>query len=404
MTPLIAQGDLTQTSLAGRIAVVTGAGGGIGYEAARALLWLGARVVIAEIVPQTGRLAARRLHSEFKGDRVLFVKTDVGDEHSVARMARKARRVFGIVDIVVNNATIAPLGAVKDVPIAAWDASYRVNLRGPVLLAQAFLPGMLDKKWGVFVCVSSVGQAYMAAYEAIKAAQVHIGTTLDAELTDTGVVAFVIGPGFVPTATASVAIPRLAALMGQPVDELRDILAAHTLSVEAAGTGFAAAVALAERYRGQEISSVQALIDAGIPVPDRGKTSTVPEGPAEVVREIAVLAHRIRAMLAEQFAGWQERNLFERQWMLRTFRNDAGMPAEEWLASLESLAFAAEAGDSAAVLAVRPSLNALSHFFHHQFDLARGYIRSPAERTATLQVVRAWMDDVDRLDALVQSL
>ena len=79
----------------------------------------------------------------------------------------------------------------------------------------------------------------------------HFGTRI---VSERRVVAFTIGPGFVPTQTAASSIPRLAALLGKPVDELRDTPVAHTLSAEAAGAGFAAAVALAERYRGQEIS------------------------------------------------------------------------------------------------------------------------------------------------------
>jgi NAD(P)-dependent dehydrogenase (short-subunit alcohol dehydrogenase family) len=71
------------------------------------------------------------------------------------------------------------MGSVSDVSIDDWDIRYRVNLRGPVLLAKAFLPEMLDRGYGVFVCVSSVGLAYMAAYEAFKAAQVCMAEALD---------------------------------------------------------------------------------------------------------------------------------------------------------------------------------------------------------------------------------
>jgi NAD(P)-dependent dehydrogenase (short-subunit alcohol dehydrogenase family) len=453
MTLLIAQGRLMQDELAGHVAVVTGAGGGIGYEAARALLWLGSRVVIAEIDRQKGEAAARRLNAEAGANHALFVQTDVGDERSVSRMAGKAARAFGVVDIVINNATVAPLGAVKDLPIGDWDVSYRVNLRGPVLMARAFLPGMLAKGWGVFACVSSVGQAYMAAYESLKAAQVHMGATLDAELEGTGVVAFTIGPGFVPTDTATDSIPRLAALMGQPIEELRALLVAHTIPVEAAGAGFAAAVVLAERYRGQEISSVQALMDASIPIPEAeadetsalrpvgrsstsppppdevpqmswaagipipeaeaaatttlrpvGRSSTSPPPPDELLQTLAELVHRVRTTLAEQAAGWQERNIFERQWMIRTFRSDAKMPVEAWLTVLGELERAAEAGDRDAFRALSAPMDALARFFRHQYDLAKGYVRDPLEREKTLGIVQGWLDDVERLNDLIQQV
>ncbi len=81
-------------------------------------------------------------------------------------------------------------GAVKDLPIGDWDTSYRVNLRRPVLLARAFLPGMLERDSGVIVCVSSVGEAYMGAYKSFKAAQAHLARILDAELEKTVVITF----------------------------------------------------------------------------------------------------------------------------------------------------------------------------------------------------------------------
>ena len=135
--------------------------GGIGYEACRSLIWLGARVIVAEINKKNGQESARRLNEEFGPASAFFVPTDVGDEKSVGMLAKEAIRHYGKVDIVINNATIAALGAVKDVPIATWDVSYRVNLRGPVLLARAFVPAMIERKYGVFVCVSSLGTAYM---------------------------------------------------------------------------------------------------------------------------------------------------------------------------------------------------------------------------------------------------
>ena len=86
MTMIISQLGLKPDALYDETVIVTGAGGGIGYEAARALLWLGANVVIAEINHQNGRKAERTLEEEFGKDRVLFVNTDVGDEESVKNL------------------------------------------------------------------------------------------------------------------------------------------------------------------------------------------------------------------------------------------------------------------------------------------------------------------------------
>jgi NAD(P)-dependent dehydrogenase (short-subunit alcohol dehydrogenase family) len=391
---LIATGHLTPQALAGRTAVVTGAGGGIGFEAARALAWLGARVIVAEITPSY-EAAAAALAAEFGAGRALGVQTDVGDEASVARLVAQA----GPVDIVLNNATIAPLGTVAEVPIDDWDRSYRVNLRGPVLLARAFLPGMLARGWGVFACVSSTGTAYMGAYETFKAAQVHLGNTLDDELAGTGVSAFTIGPGLVPTETARAAIKVLAPQLGMSLDEFFERNAGAVLSVEAAGAGFAASIALAEQFRGQEISSMQALKAAGIEVEPAPAQAAAPL--AYDRREQALgLCRQVRATLAEQSAGWKQRSLFERQWVLRDFRKCTGRPAEEWLAGLDRLQEALARG-SGTVPGL--PLERLAGYYSHLADLAKGYERNPAKLEDSLRHVYAWKDEVERLAATLAS-
>jgi NAD(P)-dependent dehydrogenase (short-subunit alcohol dehydrogenase family) len=403
---LIDTGTLTRQSLQGKVAVVTGAGGGIGYEAARALIRLGSRVVIAEINKNTGQTAEAHLCAEFGQGVVTFIQTDVGDERSVQRLVAHSLREFGRVDIVINNATLAPLGAVKDIPIDQWDASYRVNLRGPALLARAFLPGMLERKYGVFVCVSSVGQGYMAAFESVKAAQVHLANTLDTELEGSGVIAFTIGPGFAPTATASSAIPKLAALMGKPLAEVQALLKAHTLPVEAAGAGFAAAVAQAERYHGMEISASQALIDAGIALPaDGGGAEGEPTAKAALsparMAEALPLCRKVRGTLAEQSAGWKERSIFERQWMIRTFRQYARMSAEEWLETLRKMEQLLEAQDSAGLSALHAPLDGLAKYYGYLHDMAKGYVKDPVQREEQLGMVKGWQQEAEQLAELL---
>lgn len=94
-------------------------------------------MIIAEIEEATGNKTASKLANEFGPGRAMFVKMDVGDEEDVKRLKQAALAEFGKVDIILNNATIFPMDSVEDVPITAWDKSYHVNLRGPVLLALA---------------------------------------------------------------------------------------------------------------------------------------------------------------------------------------------------------------------------------------------------------------------------
>jgi NAD(P)-dependent dehydrogenase (short-subunit alcohol dehydrogenase family) len=397
---LIGSGTLSRECLDGQVAVVTGAGGGIGYEAARALVWLGARVVIAEIDNAAGKSAAARIEEELGPRSALFVRTDIGDERDVARLAKKALHSYGKVDIVVNNATVAPMGAVKDLPIEDWDASYSVNLRGPVLLAQAFLPGMLERDYGVFVCVLSFGQAFMGAYETLKAAQGGLMSTLDGELEGTGVIPFSIGPGFVPTETALAAIPRLAEMLGSAAAELYAAVEEYTISVEAAGAGFAAAVANAERYRGREIDSRMALLDAGIDAPSGKEATESSLGEEEFERALA-LCRAVRATLAEQSDRWLERSRFERQWMINSFKKQAGMPVEQWLDRLERLERCLEAQDSIALSTMNVPLDSLVAFYRFLYKAGEGYLKDPAEREEQLGILRGWQGDAEGLQELL---
>jgi NAD(P)-dependent dehydrogenase (short-subunit alcohol dehydrogenase family) len=392
---LISRLGLASDQLRGETIIVTGAGGGIGYEAARAFLWLGANVVIAEIDPK-GAQATEGLNAEFPGGRALFVQTDVGAEASVQGLHRESVQRFGKVDVVINNATIAVLGQVKDLPIDKWDASYRVNLRGPVLMAQTFLPGMIERWHGVFICVSSTGTAFLGGYETFKAAQVHLANTLDAELEGTGVIAFTIGPGLVPTATASAAVDQLAPQMGMTVEEFIALNKNAILTPEEAGAGFAAAVVFAEKFKGMEISSIQALKAADINFGAQ-KSDLVTIGVKER-EQVAALCTRVRRTLQEQSDGWKQRSIFERQWVIRDFRKTTGMSVEEWLAALERLESGLQAGASLAP----PPLDRLAGYYGHLAELAKGYEKDPAKLEENLHHMYRWRDEAQNLDKLLR--
>jgi NAD(P)-dependent dehydrogenase (short-subunit alcohol dehydrogenase family) len=399
---LIETGTLTRQTLAGQVVIVTGGGGGIGLEAARSLAWLGARVVIAEIDRRLGTEAAAHLSRDFGAGAATFVETDVADERSVNALAHQTLRSYGRVDAVLNNATIAPLGAVKDVPIEDWDASYRVNLRGPVLLAQAFLPGMLMRDYGVFVCVSSYGVAYMGAYEILKRAQIELSNTLNAELEKTGVITFSIGPGAAPTQTFLSSVQRLASMHGKTVDEFHQMIKDQFISVEAAGAGFAAAIALAKRFRGREIGSLQALRVAGIEVPSGPLTETEGTLNSEELELALRSIRKVRSTLAEQAEGWKRRSIFERQWCIGDFKREAGLPIEQWLELLDRLQSSAEAENSAGLADVQAPLGRLARYYAHLYEIASGYVIDPLQREEQLRIVRSWQEEVEHLETLIR--
>ena len=394
---IISQLGLSPNALRGETVIVTGAGGGIGYEAARALLWLGANVVIAEINYLNGRKAERALEEEFSKKRVLFVTTDVGVEASVKELYKLSILAFGKVDAVINNATIAVLGKVIDLPIKEWDRSYQVNLRGPVLMAKYFLPDMINRDHGVFVCVSSTGTAFLGGYETFKAAQVHLANTLDAELEGTNVIAYTIGPGLVPTATASKAVAQLAPQMGMSVEAFFEMNKGAVLSAEEAGAGFAASIVFAEKFKGQEISSIQALKAADINFGASETRNNSAELSFDKRKQTQALCEAVLVTLKEQSEGWKSRSLFERQWVIRDFKKTAGMPVEEWLSSLEQLNNNL-CGDG--VITSLP-LDKLAGYYEHLAELAKGYEKDRVKLEENLLHVYGWRDEVNELVKIV---
>ena len=202
------------------MAVVTGAGRGIGAATARALAEAGLDVVLAA----RGRDQIERLASELAtaGRRSTAVVCDVTSEASVAALAREAAEA-GPVAVLVNNAGAAgsmPLGRTS---LEEWNRLLAVNATGAFLCIRAFLPGMLERKWGRVVNVASTaglsGGKYLAAYSAAKHALVGLTRSVAAEVTGTGVTANAVCPGFVDTGMTAETVARIVAKTGRTPEE-----------------------------------------------------------------------------------------------------------------------------------------------------------------------------------------
>lgn len=401
---LIAAGKFGQETLKGEVAIVTGAGRGIGFETARALVWLGANVVIAEINEKNGKAAEAAINSEFGADKTVFIHTDIGKEEDINQLAQVAQKKYGKIDIVLNNATVFPMGAVKDAAIEAWDQSYQVNLRGPVLLAKKLLPAMLERKHGIFVGVSSSGAApFMGPYEVFKTAQVELTNTLSGELENTGVYAFTIGPGISKTPGFIEGGGKVASLMGMSLDQLFELNKNAQISPEAAGTGFALAIAQAQKYHGQETSSIQVLREANIPF---GEEETIekpnavakePEAPLKTVenRSVGELYQSVLQTFMTQSEGWKKRNLFERQWVSRDFKKNTGASIDEMQTTLKAL------GDKLTPKTPNEyimAVNKVADYYVHQQEQLKGFEKNQQKLAENLKIIDCWISDAKALN------
>lgn len=186
------------------VALVTGAGRGIGRATAEGFAAEGYAVVLAELRPAWGRRAERALVRA--GRRAWFLRTDVGDSVSVKRVVRATLRRYGRLDCLVNNAGVLRAGPLVDLPAGDLDRMLAVNLRGPLLLARAALPAMLRQGSGTIINVASLlgkyGAAEFATYCATKFGLVGFTEALAGELHGTGVRVWAVCPGLVDTPMA----------------------------------------------------------------------------------------------------------------------------------------------------------------------------------------------------------
>ncbi|SDR97843.1 SDR family NAD(P)-dependent oxidoreductase [Agrococcus carbonis] len=184
--------------LEGRVAIVTGAGGGIGAATVRLLLAEGARVVAVERTPG----AASALADE-QGDRIAVLERDLLDDATPDEAVALAESRFGGLDILVNNAAAAPVrdGFAQTTP-EDWRATLELNLLTPVRLCRAALPALADRG-GVIVNVASTSGRYpepmLVDYAASKAALLSLTGALATEYGPAGVRVLAVAPG--PTRT-----------------------------------------------------------------------------------------------------------------------------------------------------------------------------------------------------------
>jgi NAD(P)-dependent dehydrogenase (short-subunit alcohol dehydrogenase family) len=202
--------------LAGKVAIITGGGKGIGRAIALSFAKEGAKVLVNGTTKEAIEAVAEQINQA--GARAIAFQADIADEGNVKRMMETARSEFGRIDILVNNSGIAgPTAPVVNVSLEDWQRTFDVNLTGAFLCAKYALPGMIEQKSGCLLNITSVGglggYALRSPYSASKWGMIGLTKTLALEVGRHNINVNAIAPG-------PVRGPRIEAVLQKRAEQL----------------------------------------------------------------------------------------------------------------------------------------------------------------------------------------
>jgi NAD(P)-dependent dehydrogenase (short-subunit alcohol dehydrogenase family) len=412
---LIDNAHISRTAFEGKVAVVTGAGQGIGREAARVLAHLGASIVLAEINEATGRETERLVCAE--GGRALFVRTDVADPDEVERLRQTVGEALGPAHILVNNAEAFAAKPVLEHSLEDWERIFAVNLRGAFLLVKAFLPEMLAQREGVILTMESAdGMPHLSAYLASKVGLRSFALSLAAEVGEqSGVSVFCFGPGMVATPGGLHAFRRLAPQYGLSVEAFiqQSAPGGRLISAELCAVGLAGTILHAQEFHGEEAYYALGLAKLGLDADgaplkrDAAQPASHAAPPPEVPHHALELNHKLEEIICANMREYEGLSMFQRPIIKRMFQQGTGLKVEDWLASAQAMSQRLESAQPVEPPLMKTylaQLQRMADFITKQEDDARGWFRDAEQLTMALGALAKRKAIVQRLTEALTEL
>jgi hypothetical protein len=270
-----------------------------------------------------------------------------------------------------------------------------VNLRAPVLLTKKFLSSM-KKTGGIIVFVPSGNtNPYMSAYEIFKTAQVELCNTLCEEIDGMGIITYSIAPGFVKTDTAVKAVETVADSMGITVEDFYKSLEEFITDAEIAGVGYAVSVVKAKQYNGKEIMSYQVLMESGLI--SGGKEKLNSTHTQVDFDKLSFLFKSIADVFFDQYQNWQEKKLFQKQFIFSDFKKQMGMPAESFKMRIEALQGQIHNNEWGNFLDSKEMFIKWQCFYEHQIKLLQGNEKNAAQLADDTKLINSWIENLQEI-------